>query len=152
MIGPQCENLEETFFARQTLDQIQRMREERIAEMERSELSAASGLTDKDILDELRGAGIRPQVFPEPTDRALLRFAHTLGHVDLILVSATAGELSLATLARVSHLAEQEAPAIAQVGVVGAELVPVVAHRQWRGEIVRQGLEAPEVAGPVIVG
>ncbi|KAA1260818.1 hypothetical protein LF1_33600 [Rubripirellula obstinata] len=39
----------------------------------------------------LRGAGIRPQVFPEVIDRGLTRVAHTIGSIDLILFSADAG-------------------------------------------------------------
>lgn len=38
----------------------------------------------------LRGAGIRPQVFPEVIARGLTRVAHTIGSIDLILVSAAA--------------------------------------------------------------
>lgn len=60
-------------------------------------------VTLKEFHQTLRGAGVRPQVFPEPIDHALMRFAHTVGTVDLILVSAGCDEHLMATLARVSH-------------------------------------------------
>ena len=46
------------------------------------------------------------------------------------------------------QLSEQEASPIAEVRIVGAELVAVVAHRQRRGLIARQGFEAGEVGQP----
>ena len=55
----------------------------------------------------LRGAGIRPQVFPEVIDRGLTRVAHTIGSVDLILISAEAGSWAtpevMSLLSRVTH-------------------------------------------------
>jgi hypothetical protein len=55
----------------------------------------------------IRGGGIRPQVFPEPVDRGLMRVAHTLGSIDLILISADAGDWDTpetkSLLARVVH-------------------------------------------------
>lgn len=55
----------------------------------------------------LRGAGIRPQVFPEPIVSGLTRVAHTIGACDLILVSEQVSDEDLAQmgpqLARIAH-------------------------------------------------
>lgn len=55
----------------------------------------------------IRGGGIRPQVFPESVGRGLTRVAHTLGSMDLILISSEAGDWATAEnkalLARVTH-------------------------------------------------
>jgi hypothetical protein len=50
---------------------------------------------------------------------------------------------------RVPQLREQEAAPVAELGIVGPELVPVVAQRQRLLEIAGQRLEAAEVRGPV---
>ncbi len=41
----------------------------------------------KEFHRTLRSAGIRPQIFPEPVDRGLVRFLHTVGHADLVMLS-----------------------------------------------------------------
>ena len=51
----------------------------------------------------------------------------------------------------VAQLREQEAAAVADVGVVHAELVAVIAQRQRLREVVRQRLEAAEMADPLLV-
>jgi hypothetical protein len=55
----------------------------------------------------LRGAGIRPQLFPEPPERGLVRFLHTIGTVDLVLIADPAEVVEKAAvgqlLNRISH-------------------------------------------------
>ena len=55
----------------------------------------------------IRSAGVRPQIFPEPLERGLMRVAHTIGSIDLILISSQAGDWSSpetkALLARIAH-------------------------------------------------
>ena len=48
---------------------------------------AGGGLSLRDFHRTMRGAGIRPQLFPEPVPRGLIRFLHTIGSVDLVLVA-----------------------------------------------------------------
>lgn len=50
------------------------------------ELSGAS-LGLKDFHRNLRAAGIRAQIFPESVDRGLVKFLHTIGRADLVLLS-----------------------------------------------------------------
>ncbi|MGB7328423.1 MAG: hypothetical protein WBD31_26335 [Rubripirellula sp.] len=49
---------------------------------------AGGATTLKQFHQNLRGADIRAQVYPEPIDRGLIRVAHTIGAVDLILFAA----------------------------------------------------------------
>jgi hypothetical protein len=55
----------------------------------------------------MRSGGIRPQVFPETIDRGLIRVAHTIGSIDLIVISAGAGSWQTpaikALLSRITH-------------------------------------------------
>jgi hypothetical protein len=51
----------------------------------------------------------------------------------------------------VAQLREQEAAAVADVGIVGPELVAVIAQRQRLRQVVRQRLEAAEMAQPFLV-
>ena len=60
---------------------------------------------------------------------------------------ALGAEVEQAAVDEVAHLGEEEAAAVAEVGVVDAELVAVVAQRQRLGEAAGQRLEAAEVAG-----
>ncbi|TWU58934.1 hypothetical protein Poly51_17140 [Rubripirellula tenax] len=68
---------------------------------------AGGETTLKQFHQTLRGASIRPQVYPEPIDRGLVRVAHTIGAVDLILVATAAeqwqDEAMLKLISRVSH-------------------------------------------------
>ncbi len=63
--------------------------------------------TLKQFHQTLRGAAIRPQVFPEPIERGLTRVAHTIGAVDLILISTPTDQWQttsvLGLIARVSR-------------------------------------------------
>ena len=54
-------------------------------------------------------------------------------------------------LGAVAQLSEQEAAAVAYVGIVHPELMAVVAQRQRLREIVGQRLEAAEMADPLLV-
>ncbi|TWU56032.1 hypothetical protein [Rubripirellula reticaptiva] len=68
---------------------------------------AGGATTLKQFHQTLRGADIRPQVYPEPIDRGLIRVAHTIGAVDLILFAAPADQWDKPEIAkligRVSH-------------------------------------------------
>ena len=52
---------------------------------------AGGAISLKEFHRTMRGAGIRPQIFPEPVDRGLARFLHTVGTADLVLLDE-AGE------------------------------------------------------------
>ena len=60
------------------------------------------------------------------------------------LARALGGEIKQTPLP-VAQLRKQEAAAIADLRVIAAELMPVITHRQWLGEIVRQGFKALEM-------
>ena len=49
------------------------------------------------------------------------------------------------------HLRREEAPPVAEVGIVGAELMPVIAHRDRAG-LAGQGLETTEMGDPLGLG
>ena len=66
------------------------------------------------------------------------------------LARALGAEIEQAA-ARVAQLREQEAAAVADVGIVHPELVAVIAQRERLGEVVRQRLEPAEMADPVVV-
>jgi hypothetical protein len=51
------------------------------------ELSGGS-VTLRDFHRTTRAAGIRPQIYPESTERGLIRFLHTVGRADLVLLSS----------------------------------------------------------------
>ncbi len=69
---------------------------------------AGGATTLKQFHQTLRGAEIRPQVFPEPIDRGLTRVAHTVGAVDLILIAAARDQWQTPEISkligRVSHV------------------------------------------------
>lgn len=50
---------------------------------------AGGTTTLKQFHQNLRAAALRPQVVPEPIERALVRVAHTFGAIDLILIGET---------------------------------------------------------------
>lgn len=54
---------------------------------------AGGAVSLKDFHRTMRGAGIRPQIFPEPVDRGLVRFLHTVGTADLVLLDQPAETL-----------------------------------------------------------
>jgi hypothetical protein len=61
----------------------------------------------KRFYQKLRAEQIRPQLFPETIDRGLIRVAHTVGTVDLVLIAAPVGRWQVPTtrtlLCRISH-------------------------------------------------
>ena len=68
------------------------------------------------------------------------------------LAAALGAEIEQPAVGGVAQLREEEAAAVAEVGVVRAELMAVVAQRQRLREVVGQRLEAAEVALPLGVG
>ena len=65
---------------------------------------------------------------------------------------ALGGEIEQSPADRLAHLGEQEPAAIAQIGIVNAELMAVIAHRQRLAEVTRQGFETREVRAPLVIG
>jgi hypothetical protein len=57
-------------------------------------------------------------------------------------------EIEKPAVLEVAHLGEEKPAPVAEVGVVGAELVPVVAQRQRLGQAAGQRLEAAEMPDP----
>lgn len=49
---------------------------------------AGGPITLKQFHQTLRSRGFRPQVYPETVERGLIRVAHTIGTVDLVLIAA----------------------------------------------------------------
>jgi hypothetical protein len=68
---------------------------------------AGGAVTLKTFHQTMRAAGIRPQVFPEPLARGLIRVAHTVGAVDLVIIAAAMESWRtpeiLSLLTKVSH-------------------------------------------------
>ena len=68
---------------------------------------AGGPVTLKQFHQTLRASGFRPQVFPETMERGLIRVAHTIGTVDLVLIAAAPVTWQtpqlLALLSRVTH-------------------------------------------------
>ena len=68
---------------------------------------AGGDTTLKAFHQKLRTNGIRPQVFPEPIDRGLVRVGNTVGTVDLVIIAAESSGWQtpeiLSLLARVLH-------------------------------------------------
>ena len=62
-----------------------------------------------------------------------------------------AGKKSLSDLGALTGQ-EPETPAVAEVGIIGAELVPVIAQCQRGFETAGQGLEAAEMGEPLVIG
>lgn len=67
----------------------------------------AGSVSLKEIHRTLRSGGVRPQLFPGPADLGIMRIAHTIGSVDLILVSAgpdhSQNDAVLSLLSRICH-------------------------------------------------
>ena len=78
----------------------------RYAAIDQFEL-AGGEVSLKQFHQTLRAGGLSPQLFPEPIERGLTRFAHTVGTVDLILVAAPSATWQtphiLMLLSRVCH-------------------------------------------------
>ena len=66
-----------------------------------------------------------------------------------VCAGALGAEVEQPAVDEVAALRVEEAAAVAEVGVVGAELVAVVAQRQRLGQAAGQRLEAAEVGDPV---
>ena len=66
--------------------------------------------------------------------------------------AALGAEIEQPAVLEIVHLGEEEAAAVAELGVVGAELVAVVAQRQRRRVAAGQWLEAAEMVEPFGVG
>ena len=66
--------------------------------------------------------------------------------------AALGAEIEQAAAAELVHLREQEAAAVAELGIVGAELVAVIAQRQRRLEAAGQRREAAEMVDPFRIG
>jgi len=71
------------------------------------EFEMAGGVNLKEFHQTLRNHNIHPQLFPGAVDRALMKIAHTIGSIDLILVT-DAGVIDenpalAGLLARISH-------------------------------------------------
>lgn len=68
---------------------------------------AGGDVTLKAFHKTLRREGIRPQVYPEPINRGLVRVANTIGPVDLVIIAAEQTQWqtpeTMSLLARVSH-------------------------------------------------
>lgn len=68
---------------------------------------AGGTVTLKQFHQSLRANGIRPQLFPETVQRGLIRVAHTIGTVDLVLIGTPVETWQtaevLALLSRVLH-------------------------------------------------
>ncbi len=69
--------------------------------------AAGGSNTLKDFHRTLRAANVRAQIFPESVNQALVRFLHTVGSVDLVLISSPEGVVDdpvvQQLLARISH-------------------------------------------------
>ena len=78
----------------------------RFVAMDQFEMGGGSH-TLKEFHQLMRNSGVRPQVFPEPIDRGLMRVAHTIGSIDLIIISSDAGSWQTpetkSLLSRISH-------------------------------------------------
>src|SRR5690606_2568188 len=62
---------------------------------------------------------------------------------------ALGAEIEQPPVFEVVSLCEEKAPAIAQIGIVGTELVTVIAQGKWLRQRARQGLKAPEMGKPL---
>ena len=71
------------------------------------EFEMAGGVNLKQFHQTLRNHSIHPQLFPGPVDRGLMKIAHTIGSVDLILVADAnvidSNPAVTEMLARISH-------------------------------------------------
>ena len=67
------------------------------------------------------------------------------------LARALGPEVEQAAAAELVKLGVEETPPVADLRVVAAELVAVIAHRQRAGLRARQGFEAHEGAGPLVL-
>ncbi len=48
---------------------------------------AGGGLPLKSLHSQLRGIAVRPQIVPEPIDRAVVNLAHRIGRADVVLIA-----------------------------------------------------------------
>ena len=87
-------------------------------------------------LGEAYGDAVRAADFPE----ARLRLRNDRA-------AATVGLETLTDAEWIAHFGRFEPPPVAEVGVVGAELMPVIAHGHGSG-LAGQGLEPPESVRP----
>ena len=71
------------------------------------EFEMTGGVNLKQFHQKLRNHNIHPQLFPGPVDRGLMKIAHTIGSVDLILVADASvidnNPAIAGILARISH-------------------------------------------------
>ncbi len=71
------------------------------------EFEMAGGVNLKQFHQTLRNHNIHPQLFPGPVDRGLMKIAHTIGSVDLILMANTSvidnNPAVAGMLSRISH-------------------------------------------------
>ena len=71
------------------------------------EFEMAGGVNLKEFHQTLRNQGIHPKLFPGSVDRALMKIAHTIGAIDLILVTDASvideNPAIAGLLARISH-------------------------------------------------
>ncbi len=65
------------------------------------------GISLKQFHQTLRAANVTPRLFPDEVDRGLMRIAHTIGAVDLVLIAADAevwqNDATIQSLSRVCH-------------------------------------------------
>ena len=71
------------------------------------EFEMAGGVNLKQFHQTLRNHGIRPQMFPGCVERGLMQVAHTIGAIDLILISnpdaVDSNPVAIGLLERISH-------------------------------------------------
>jgi len=77
-----AKNLEAIFFAKHNKERLDAMRAEKQADSEREDLTRASGITEEDVLDELREVGIRPQTLAALSLVPLVQVAWADGVLD----------------------------------------------------------------------
>ena len=97
---------------------------------------------DAERLEHFRGENL--------THRALERQPAVAESAIGCLAGSLGAEIEQSSFA-VAKLCEQEAAAVADVGIVHPELMAVIAQRQRRREVVGQRLEAPEMTDPGLV-
>ena len=67
------------------------------------------------------------------------------------LAGALGAEIEQAAAA-VAHLCVEKTTAVSQLGIVRAELMAVIPHGQWPGQVAGQRIESREVAEPLGIG
>ena len=109
-------------------------------------LDQAEGLGGVDALSFQQLAG------QELADAALQRQPSVAGTRPGRAAAALGGEVEQAAVAAVVELGEQEAAAVAQIGIVCPELMTVIAQCQRPVETAGQRLEAAEILDPLRIG